>query len=65
MMSEQAFLAVLDRYFADVRAEAAKLFNDGCAVDQCCKIAMAIVEARDLKRAQLLQQMGARSVQLS
>ncbi len=56
-MLEDQFANVMDRWMAEVRTEAIRLFRDAVPVDRCIPIAISIVDARDVGRARVQQQL--------
>lgn len=57
-VTEDVFLATLDKYLLDVREESIQLFRTGVAHDHVLKIAMHIAEAKAVDRARRLQNLG-------
>jgi hypothetical protein len=45
-LTPDEFSALADRWFADVKPEAVRLFADGVPHDRCLKLAIAISDAK-------------------
>ena len=58
MVTEHNFLAMVDQWWTDVRAEALRLFHAGVAEESCVQIARTIVDAKLVKRARALADAG-------
>jgi hypothetical protein len=57
-VTEEMFLATIDKYFLDVREEALALFRDGVPHDRVLDIAMKVAAAKAEARARAKQEFG-------
>jgi len=53
-VTEDTFMSTIGQWATDVQREALALFRDGVHHASCVRIAISIVEGKDLKRAEAL-----------
>lgn len=51
MISEREFVATVDEWATKVKAESLRLLRDDVAAESCVRLAISIVEAKDIQRA--------------
>jgi hypothetical protein len=54
MVTERTFIESVSKWARDVETEALRLYQDGCAPEGCIRIAITVVEAKDMKRARVM-----------
>lgn len=58
LVTEEMFIALTKQYLSDVGNEALAQFRGGAAHDRCIKLAIDIVEARDLEKLRMQQELA-------
>jgi hypothetical protein len=48
MVTERTFIESVSKWARDVETEALRLYQDGCAPESCIRIAITVVEAKDM-----------------